>query len=489
MGINLLDYAFFRFVFTNKLFVNLLRLLVLGLFVSAIAYGFIDPSQNNRVTVALMWGLFWPLLMVVTLASVGRFFCSICPLAFVGKYLNQIGSKKAMPQWLKNPFVGVGLLIIGYWLVYYSFPGFLRSAFATAIFFSVFTLLSLVMFYRYKQMAYCKSVCPISTVTRAFGKVGFTWLNTDQSRCASCKTFECAKACEFHLQPFRFDKKLSTDDCTLCMDCAGACSAVQFNIKKPAYAATLPFKPQKAEVWAILLITAAISITMGLHHALGRVNGSEHFFWVQSGAWLRQVTGVPATFDAVGFMAFWYAVLITVVLAVGGMWLAAKIMRLPFASVFYTLGYAFAPIFIVGGLSHLGEFFFYRYASSIANALIQLLHLNVAYVEPLAQRSDTWVHIFQIFKYIAMLWTAYLLYKRYAFLEATPKRKWLSVPFAAALLIFYVGLNAYTKYAITTYGMHGHHGHGQSTRQAATPTAHAMPAPNSQTHSNVQHHH
>ncbi|MDO5687081.1 MAG: 4Fe-4S binding protein [Neisseria sp.] len=470
MKINLLDYGFFRFIFQNKYFTNVLRLFVLVVFVYAIAYGFYDNSENNRVTGGIFWNLFWPFFMVLMLVTFGRFFCSICPLAFVGKKLNRIGSRKTIPPFLKNPFVGIFFLIVGFWLVYYIFPGFLKSPVASATFFLFFSLLSLWFFYRYKNMAYCKSVCPVSSVTRAFGKVGFTWMTTDATRCADCKTFECAKACDWHLQPFQFDKKNTMADCTLCMDCTRACDAVEFEIKQPSYAANLNFIPQKFEVWAILLVTAAITVTMNFHHALGRVAISDTYPWARSAQWLQSVIALPQGIDAVGLMAFIYALAVTIMLATGGMWIASKIMRLPYGKVFYTLSYAFAPIFIVGGLSHLFEFFFYNYASNVSNAFIQMLHLNIPYMKPLASRSDAWVHMFGFFKHLAVLWALYILYRRFAHLDAPTIRKWLAAPFAAALIAFYLGAGFYAGYALKTYGTKQHQ-HQAAVTQPVTQTS------------------
>lgn len=464
---NLLDYGFFRFIFQNKYFVNTLRLFVLFLFAAAVFYGFYDQGETNQVTSGILWHLFWPLFMVLTLVTFGRFFCSICPLAFMGKKLNGIGPKKTIPPFLKSPFVGIFFLIVTFWMVYYVFPGFLKSPLISAGFFLFFAVLSLFFFYRYKNMAFCKSVCPVSAVTRAFGKVGFTWLNADQSRCADCRTFECAKACDYHLQPFNFNKNGSMADCTLCMDCTKACDAVKFEVKKPSYAATLNFIPQKFEVWALLLVTAAITVTMNFHHALTRISISDTYPWVRTANWLKGIIPFHAAVDVVGLVAFLYALGVSIALAVGGMWIAAKIMKLPYNQTFNNLGYAFAPIFLVGGLSHLFEFFFYSHASSISNAFIQLFHLNTGYMEPLVARGSSSLRIFGFFKYLAFFWALYILYKRFAHLNAPAIKKWLAAPFAAALIIFYLAISLYAGYAFTTYGVKASHQHGAAATQTA----------------------
>jgi hypothetical protein len=128
-------------------------------------------------------------------------------------------------------------------------------------------------------------------------------------------------------------------------------------------------------------------------------------------------------------------------------------MRLDFEKVFYTLGYAFAPLFIIGGLSHLFEFFFYSYANNIVNGFIQGFGLDFSYIKPLATRRDTWVHIFELFNYLAVIWAFIIIIGRIRLLESTIFRKVIALPFASALIIFYLGLNLYKGYVFKEYGV------------------------------------
>lgn len=106
-----------------------------------------------------------------------------------------------------------------------------------------------------------------------------------------------------------------------------------------------------------MLITGAISLTMSFHHALGRSAIMEEFFWVKTARYLENFINF-GSIDTVGLVAFSYAIIITLALASGGIFLASKIMDIEFKKAFYSLGFAFAPLFIIGGLSHLWEFFF-----------------------------------------------------------------------------------------------------------------------------------
>lgn len=263
------------FLFKNQKFLLSLKIAVSLLFVYALYFGFAHTLKDNTFTTAVFWGIFWSLFMVVSLPTFGRIFCGICPHGFMGKYITKYGLKKTMPKWMQNRYIGVLLLVFGWWGVYYMFPNLFRTAQGTAILFTVMTIIAFVIYFIYKDMSYCKYICPVGTLTRAYSKLSFTWLGTYKSACNDCRTFECATACPYNLKPFTFDSRNSMTDCTLCMDCSSACEAVSFKVKKPSFSLFSKFQVLNAEVWAFILILASISITMSFHHGIGRSNAQE----------------------------------------------------------------------------------------------------------------------------------------------------------------------------------------------------------------------
>jgi len=454
-----------RFIFKNAKFIFVLKIMVALLFVYAVIFGFFNTSRDNVFTTGLFWGLFWPFFMVLTLAFFGRIFCGICPHGFMGKYLTKIGLNKKLPKLFSNYFIGLIILFIGWWLIYYMYPSLFKTPYTTAIIFAGLTLLAAIFFFVYEKMSYCKYICPIGLVSKAFSKVSFTKLATYNDSCKTCKTFECAQACTYDLKPFTFNKQNTMSDCTLCMDCSNACEAVNFKITKPSISMFKKFKISKAEVWAYLLITAAISITMSFHHALGRSAIVEDFIWTKTARYFESIFNF-GSIDTVGLFAFLYAVIIVIVLNIIGMYIASRILKVSYEKTFYTLGYAFAPLFIIGGLSHMGEFFFYSYASEIVNAFIQAFHLDVVYMEPLTTRRDKWVHIFSLFKYIAVIWAFIIMIGRLKLLESSKLRKIIALPFASSIIILYLGLNFYTGYVFKTYGAKKfEHNHGKMIKK------------------------
>ena len=457
------------FLFKNQKFLLGLRVVVALLFFYAIFLGFSDSSKDNLFTPALFWGIFWSFFMVTTLPTFGRVFCSICPHGFLGKYISKLGLKKSMPKWMQNRFLGLFLLVLGWWGVYYVFPGVYRTPFGTAMLFLVMTLLSFVIYFLYRDMSYCKYICPIGTVTRAFSKLSFTRLGTYKSACSECKTFDCATACPYNLKPFTFDKKNSMEDCTLCMECTTACESVNFKFQKPSFSLFEKFKPQKAEVWAYILILASIPIAMAFHHGIGRSKVAKDMIWYKTAEVFKPLLG--NSLDSVGLFAYLYAMLFTILSATIGMYIASKILKKPFKEIFYNLGYSYAPLFIFASLGHALSGFFTRGYERIVEGFAWAFGLSVD-VAPLAKRGDDWLMIFSAFKWLAIIWALVILYKRMKLLKADKIRKIVAFPFAALLIIFYFGVNQYRTHIIDTYGrasngMHNARGAGHNRHSRA----------------------
>lgn len=432
------------FLFKNKKFLFTLRGAVVALFFYALYFGFAHPGKENLFTGALFWGIFWALFMVATLPSFGRIFCGVCPHGFLGKYITKFGLKKTMPKWMQNRYIGILLLVVAWWGIYYTFPSFWKSPLTTAAMFTGMTLLAFLFYYIYKDMSYCKYICPIGTLTRAYDKLSFTKLETYTDVCKDCRTFECASACSYNLKPFSFAKKNQADDCTLCMDCATSCEAVKFTLTKPSEQLFSKFKTLSAEVWTYILILGSIPVSMNFAHGLNRSNIADSMIWNKTAAYLGMS-------EYAGGFAFLYALVLTIFFAVLGLFFASKVLKKEYTTTFATLGYAYAPLFILGSLGHtLGSFFTHEY-QEIVKGFAQAFGFTVE-VAPLAHRGDSWLLYFGLLKWIGVIWAFILLYKRLKLIDTSKIRKIFAYIFASFLIFFFIGLNFYSGYVFKTYG-------------------------------------
>jgi Fe-S-cluster-containing hydrogenase component 2 len=219
-------------------------------------------------------------------------------------------------------------------------------------------------------MAFCKYICPIGSVTSAFSRVGFTWLSTYREECSTCRRPDCALACPYELNPSRFDDRNSMANCTLCMECARACDAVRFDVS--AWSSSLMEmipKPQKWEVWTYLLMVGVITFGMRFHHGLGRTQLAEYTPWVVVGDLLQTRLGIPTWVDMKGLMAMVMALGTVLAVVYLSVTLASRLSGIGKETVFLEIGYAFAPLMIIGSLSHALEFFFLHYYSNFVSIL------------------------------------------------------------------------------------------------------------------------
>jgi polyferredoxin len=439
------------FLFKNKKFLLTFRILVTLLFFYAIFYGFYNSDKSNTFTTTIFWGIFWSLFMVTTLASFGRVFCGICPHGFMGKIITKIGLKKTMPKWMQNRYIGLLLLVIGWWAVYYFFEGFWKTPFNTALMFLVLTIVSFVIYYIYKDMSYCKYICPIGTLTRAYDKISFTKLETYTQHCQDCKTFDCAKACPYDLKPFTFAKKNQTDDCTLCMECAQTCESVKFKFTKPAEQLNRKLKILNVEIWAYILILACIPMSMTFAHGLNRSKIADEFIWNKAASFL----GLANYSSGFGFL---FAIICTIFFSILGLYIASKILKKNFNFTFTTLGIAFIPLFIFSSLGHTWEMFFIKDYEKIVEGFVSGFGFTVD-VNTLAKRGDSWLHYFGLLKWIGIIWALILMYKRMKLIEATKLRKIFAYIFASSIILFFIFISIYRGYVLNKYGTNSHGNH------------------------------
>ena len=427
------------FIFKNRGALFAVRAVTMLLFVSALYFGFVYPElAQNPYTTAIFWSLFWPFFMIISIIALGPGFCGICPHGVMGRWFAKFGLQKELPSWLKHRGIGLAVLIVLYWLPVYLLPGVLKIPLVASALFLMLTAVAAVSFYMFKDMAYCSYLCPIGAGTKTYGKMGPVKLETYQSACQECETFDCAKACAAGLQPYLFEKKNSMRDCTLCMDCAQSCEAVSFSIVKPMSNLTGEIKDRhNMHVWVFVSLLAMITISMNFHHALGHSPIKTDLPWYKLGMWME--SGMPLGIDWVGFIAVLMAIVAVLVFVFGGFKLASVIIKKPVNEVTKNLAYGLAPLMILGSLSHIGSFFFLHYASDLANAYYWFIG-DETVVKPLATFRDKWVHLFNLLSYLGAIASAVLLYirlGRYKLALSTKLLAWLS---AGAMVWFYLFL-------------------------------------------------
>ena len=181
----------------------------------------------GRVANGLVWGLWWPLLMLLFL-FVGRVWCTICPLSLAGRLVRRAGSlARTPPQWMKRHTTWVlpGLFVLIIWSEHVF--EMTRRPFATGILLLVLMGSAVVLCLLYQRETWCRYLCPLGGLAAGYSTGAMVHVRANPSVCAAqCTTHECFKGGETGVGCSVFHHPMYARDgqfCKLCMTCLRSC--------------------------------------------------------------------------------------------------------------------------------------------------------------------------------------------------------------------------------------------------------------------------
>lgn len=446
--INLTAVPFLGRLLRSPVFIKSLQFLSVSMLALAIFLGLFTENSKTGLTVLLFWGIFWPLLTCLVTPSLGPVYCAVCPHGVIGKWLQRIGLNRRFPRKLRVAWISLALMILGYWLLAFSMPGIISSStVSTAWYFFAFTLLAVVVFYIFADMAYCKYVCPLGRVLTTHGKAGGLVIRTEQSACDSCTHFSCAKSCPHHLSPFNFEKNNNSESCSLCLDCVHACPSTELHWQRLGKALTRPIKRSDPhDYWVLVIMFAVAAIGIQFLHGLQHTGLRDYLPWNAVGTWLNQTIMINAkVFKFSGLLALITALASTIGLALMAAKATAHITKTKVKTIRLDLAYALAPVAILGLIPHSVARFTTHYASLLVNEVGLLLGYSW-HMEPLAQRGDIWLKWMNILPWLGFLWALSISWKRIAPWCNSRSQQWKAWALGALPIWFY-GLIMLTKLA------------------------------------------
>jgi transcriptional regulator with AAA-type ATPase domain/polyferredoxin len=232
---------------TSRPVMTLGRYVVLLSFLAVAGTSLLGPgAPEGRLANALIWGLWEPLLFL-SFFSLGRVWCTLCPLSTAGKLLARIiHLDRPPPNWLKR---NSGLVLVAgfaaiIWAEHYfvmignPFPSglLLLLLFAAAGLFAVW----------YQRETWCQYACPLGGLGAALGISAVLNVKANRHICANyCTTHECYKGtaikpgCPSSRHPLQ---GVEAHTCKLCLSCIDNC---------PHGAARLYIRPPLAGVWQL----------------------------------------------------------------------------------------------------------------------------------------------------------------------------------------------------------------------------------------------
>jgi transcriptional regulator with GAF, ATPase, and Fis domain/polyferredoxin len=181
----------------------------------------------GRVANGLVWGVWWPALIVVFLL-VGRVWCPFCPIALTGRFTNRgwsLGRKPA--AWMKQ-YTGAAMTLLFLAIIWSERVFHMqRTPAATGVFLVVLAAFPAVLSVFYEREVWCRYLCPLGALSAGFAVPSPLVVHANQTVCASqCTTHECSKGsageagCPVFLHPLYVR---DAHFCKLCFSCLRSC--------------------------------------------------------------------------------------------------------------------------------------------------------------------------------------------------------------------------------------------------------------------------
>ncbi|RQW23889.1 4Fe-4S binding protein [Rhodobacteraceae bacterium CH30] len=438
-GLNLTGLPLLGPVLRHPLFMTILQVASVSLLLLAIGLGLFSEDRKEGLTIVLFWGIFWPLLTCMTTPSLGPAFCAICPHGALGKWLQRFSLKRRFPKALRGAWVSFSLLFLGYWVLAFGAPSLLSTSTRfTAWYFLLFTLFAIGCFLFYANMAYCKHICPLGRVLVSHGKAGGLHIRTEQKDCSSCTTFECAKACHYHLSPFRFEERNNMENCTLCLDCVQSCDSAELHWMRPGKNLSQPVqRADQHDYWIIILVLAIAGVGIQFLHGLQHTGLRDSLPWNVAGQRLQHSLSLNTDiWNVSGLLALLFALLLTVPVAALGYRAAARLLGQPPRILAHDLAYALAPMAILGLIPHAVSTFAMKYGPMLVNETGTLLGY-IWQAEAFAQRGDICLKVVNLLPWLGILWSLRLTWQRASQWSAGKVQLWAIWALACAPIWLY----------------------------------------------------
>lgn len=176
------------------------------------------------------WGLWWPGVMIATVA-LGRVWCGLfCPEGFISERVSAYGRGKALPRWLKWPswpfLAFVCTTVYGQLVSVYEYP----QAALLVLGGSTVAAVVIGLLYGREKRIWCRYLCPASGVFAVLAKIAPLHYKVDRAAWdryeGDFQPVNCAPLVDIR-------RMTSAGECHACGRCAGQRDAVSLSWRSP----------------------------------------------------------------------------------------------------------------------------------------------------------------------------------------------------------------------------------------------------------------
>lgn len=269
-------------IFTNsvlfkKLVVSRWPQIILTLFSMAMIYVVILTAtlgtkvSGRNLGVLMMWAIWLFILVAILTPFLGRFWCTICPLPFIGDFFQRrssftpergktkgfnnrfYGLSLSWPEWLKNDWLRLFFFLL---LATFS-TTLVATPLVSGISVLMLLLIPTVMSFVWELRAFCRYMCPVSVFIGPHARMSTLALrNKSQAVCDKCSPHFCKNgskngwACPYGLNVAEIKEN---SDCGLCLECTRSCMYNNVSIYRRPFGSELGTR-NMSEAWLTIAI-------------------------------------------------------------------------------------------------------------------------------------------------------------------------------------------------------------------------------------------
>lgn len=261
----------------KKLIVSRWPQIILTIFSMAMIYIVILTAtlgtkvSGRNLGVLMMWAIWLFVIVAILTPFLGRFWCTICPLPFVGDFLQRRSSfnpERGKTKGFNNRFYGLSLTwplwLKNDWLRLFFFMllATLSTTLVATPIISGLSVLMLLLIPTFMSMiwglrSFCRYVCPVSVFVGPHARVSTLALRCkSQVVCDKCSAHFCEKgsvngwACPYGLN---VGEMKENSDCGLCLECTRSCMYNNVTIYRRPFATELGTRTL-SEAWLTIAI-------------------------------------------------------------------------------------------------------------------------------------------------------------------------------------------------------------------------------------------
>ncbi len=258
-GLDLLKINWIRRVVLWKYFRHIFIIPTLIIFLAIIVTGFIDVQDGQRnIATVYTWTLWWT-LVIFTFIIAGRFWCMMCPFAYIGDLVQKVISfNRKLPRWLQNMWFQTFAFIALTWA--FTVMAFGSKPLVTALLIVGILAAAIVFSIIYQRRSFCRHVCPIGAVIGIYSMISPIELRAcKEERCSNHRQKTCGEVCPMMESPYDMDNNVY---CNFCMKCQPACVSQNLGLRLRSFGKDIfsSLRKNTAEAAAALFLLGVVIV-------------------------------------------------------------------------------------------------------------------------------------------------------------------------------------------------------------------------------------